>query len=92
MTEIRRRKNRPPRETPEVLEDAKRMIKGFAKRVGDGDPEHFAQYRELVQALREGEGIVVAGLREQKHAETDIAKGGRMSRRNLQKRWPRVAR
>ena len=92
MAEIRRRKNRPPRDTEEVLNDAKRMIRGFARRVGEGDPEYFAKYRELVKTLREGEGLVVAGLRAQKHTETDIAKGGGMSRRNLQKRWPRAAR
>jgi len=92
MTEIRRRKNRPPRTTDEVLADAKRMIKGFAKRVGDDDPEFFARYRELLTAFRQGESIVVAGLRAQGHSDQEIADGGGITRRNVLKRWPRAPR
>lgn len=86
---IRRRRERPPRDTDEILADAKRMVLGFAKRAAQSDPEHFGQYRDLIMIFRQGEDIIVTGLRGQGHSDEDIATGGKMSRRNVRKRWPR---
>lgn len=87
---IRRRAQRPPRETEEILNDAERMILGWGRRVGRSDPEDLAQYRRLLKAFRQGETLAVAGLRFQGHSDQEIADGAKMTKRNVLKRWPRT--
>ena len=88
-TKIRRRKDRPPRETEEILRDAQRFVRAMGRKVQD--PEHLVMLRQGVrQALDEAEAIGAAQLRVNGYTDGEIGKVLGVTRWAVARRWPRA--
>jgi hypothetical protein len=88
----RRGRRVPYRETRDVTNAIQRLITALGKRVADGDPDELLLLRALATTLRTAESQAVAGLREQGHSDTVIARYLSVSRQAVEQRWPREAR
>lgn len=90
LTPIRRRRDRPPRETPEVIRDLSRFVRAMGRRVGnDGDHYDLPLIRDLHQSVAEAMEIAVNGLRERDTSDGQIAEALGISRQAVGQHWPR---
>lgn len=90
MTEkIRRRADRPPRTTEEILDNAQRFVRAMGHRVHD--PRQLVLLREGVgKALAEAERIGVDQLRAEGFSDRQIAEPMGVTRWAVLRRWPRA--
>lgn len=88
---IRRRKDRPPRDTDEILDDLSRMVVSFGKRAGTGDPTHLAKVRSLRLAVNKAENLAYVGLKgqEQPFDDAEIADALGITTGAVKKRFSR---
>jgi hypothetical protein len=66
-----------------------RMIKAYARRVGEGDVEELPRMIDMHRVLDEALGQAVIGLREFGYSWGEIAKRTGTSRQGAQQRWGR---
>jgi hypothetical protein len=84
-----RRRPRRERETPEYADMVVRMIKAYARRVGDGDVEELSRMLDMHRVLDDALAVAVAGLRDFGYSWGEIAKRTGTSRQGVQQRWGR---
>jgi hypothetical protein len=82
-----RRRPRQERETPEFADMVERMIRAYARRVGEGDVEELPRMIDMHRALDEALAVAVAGLRDFGYSWGEIAKRIGTSRQAAQQRW-----
>jgi hypothetical protein len=89
---IRRRRDRPPRETAEIIDNAASFVRGLGRRLAQGDPDDLARLRRVREALDQTWIVAVAGLRKQGFSDQEIATALGVTRQAVEKKWPRDSR
>lgn len=81
-------RKRGPVETPEYGQMVRRMIRSYAKRVADADPEDLTELLQLEEVLRDAIQLAVDGQREQYgRSWADIARAAGITRSAAFQRW-----
>jgi len=86
---IRRRSERPPRETPEIGKDLQRFMRRFGDRVAQGDPSDLNLLLELERVVKRAQRTAVDGLRSQGYSDDTIGKAVGKYRQWVEFHWPR---
>lgn len=74
-------------ESPELGDAAYRMMRGLARRAGDGDTEALEQLARLERDLTELTGSAVAGFRNRGNSWAKVADVFGCTRQNAAQRW-----
>jgi hypothetical protein len=81
------RRPKKERETPEFADMVERMIKAYARRVGEGDVEELPRMIAMHDKLNEALDTAVVGLRDFGYSWAEIARRTGTSRQAAQQRW-----
>jgi uncharacterized protein with von Willebrand factor type A (vWA) domain len=80
-------KTRPKVETPEYAAMLARMIRGYGRRVGEGDEVDLAEMLDMAKTLSDATTNAVQLMREDGISWSYIALGAGVSRQAAWKRW-----
>jgi hypothetical protein len=83
------RKRRQYRETPDLTDAARRLIRSIGKRIATEDPESLELLLALDADLREAWRTAITGLRSSGFLDREIGQVLGCSRQAVEQRWPR---
>lgn len=78
-------------ESPELGDAAFRMMRGLARRAGDGDTEAMEQLAKLSWQLADMTAAAAAGLRRAGYSWAEIGKLNDTTRQNAYQRWGKAS-
>jgi hypothetical protein len=79
----------PYRETPDVTDAIRRLIRALGKRISTEDPESLELLAALDVELRVAWRVAIAGLRRSGFTDREIGQVLGTTRQAVEQRWPR---
>jgi hypothetical protein len=82
-------KRRRYRETPEVVDGVRRIIRAIGKRVATEDPDDLLLLVALEREVRQAWATAIAGLRRSGYSDSQIGAVLSTTKQAIQQHWPR---
>ena len=84
-----KRRQRRYRETPDVADGARRMLRRVGERIATEDPEALMLLRALDHEFEQAWAVAIDGQRRSGFLDRQIAEALGRSRQAVEQRWPR---